>query len=55
MARAALLPQASLNVTDSVERINLEAFLGKKIPGISAARRAVSSFSGGAVVRRAGI
>jgi outer membrane protein len=32
-ARAALLPQASLNVTDSVERINLQAFLGKKIPG----------------------
>jgi len=33
VARAALLPQASLNVTDSVERINLQAFLGKKIPG----------------------
>jgi outer membrane protein len=31
--RAALLPQASLNVTDAVERINLQAFLGKKIPG----------------------
>jgi outer membrane protein TolC/ABC-type transporter Mla MlaB component len=31
--RAALLPQASLNVTDTVERINLQAFLGKKIPG----------------------
>ena len=26
VARAALLPQASLNVTDSVERINLQAF-----------------------------
>ena len=33
VARAALLPQASLNVTDAVERINLDAFLGKKIPG----------------------
>src|SRR4029077_6351298 len=33
VARAGLLPQASLNVTDTVERINLEAFLGKKIPG----------------------
>lgn len=35
VARAALLPQASLNVTDSVERINVEAFFGKKIPGVS--------------------
>jgi outer membrane protein TolC len=34
VARAALLPQASLNVTDSVERINVEALFGKKIPGI---------------------
>ena len=33
VARSALLPRASLNVTDSVERINLQAFLGKKIPG----------------------
>jgi len=33
VARAALLPQASLNVSDSVERINLQAFLGHKIPG----------------------
>ena len=33
VARAALLPQGSLNVTDAVERINLQAFLGKKIPG----------------------
>jgi outer membrane protein len=33
IARAALLPQASLNVTDSVERINLTAFLGHSIPG----------------------
>jgi outer membrane protein len=33
VARSALLPQASLNVSDAVERINLQAFLGKKIPG----------------------
>jgi outer membrane protein len=33
IARAALLPQVDLNVTDSVERINLQAFLGHKIPG----------------------
>ncbi|MGC1621160.1 MAG: TolC family protein [Candidatus Acidiferrum sp.] len=33
VARAALLPQASLDVSDTVERINLEAFLGQKIPG----------------------
>ena len=32
-ARAALLPQADLNVNDSVQRINLAAFLGRKIPG----------------------
>ncbi len=33
IARADLLPQGRLNVTDSVQRINLEAFLGHKIPG----------------------
>src|SRR6202790_4219245 len=33
VARAALLPQASLNVSDAVERINLQVFLGRKIPG----------------------
>lgn len=32
-ARAALLPQADLNVSDAVERINLQAFLGHPIPG----------------------
>jgi outer membrane protein len=32
-ARAELLPHADLNVSDSVQRINLQAFLGKKIPG----------------------
>jgi len=33
IARAALLPQANLAVTDTAERINIEAFLGKPIPG----------------------
>lgn len=33
VARAALLPQVNLNVTDTVERINLQAFLGARIPG----------------------
>jgi outer membrane protein len=33
VARAALLPQANLSVTDTVERINLQAFLGARIPG----------------------
>jgi outer membrane protein TolC len=33
VARAALLPQASLSVTDTVERLNLQAFLGERIPG----------------------
>jgi outer membrane protein len=34
-ARAALLPQADLNVSDSVQRINLQVFLGRKIPGFA--------------------
>src|SRR5262249_40279644 len=33
IARAALLPQVDLNVSDSVQRINLEAFLGQRIAG----------------------
>lgn len=33
VARAALLPQANLSVTDTAERINLQAFLGARIPG----------------------
>ena len=33
VALAALLPQAKLNVTDYVQRINVAAFLGRKIPG----------------------
>jgi outer membrane protein TolC/ABC-type transporter Mla MlaB component len=35
IARAELLPHADLDVSDSVQRINLEAFLGHKIPGFS--------------------
>ena len=34
VARADLLPQASLSVTDTAERVNVEAFFGKKFPGI---------------------
>ncbi|MGC1416465.1 MAG: TolC family protein [Candidatus Acidiferrum sp.] len=34
VARAALLPQASLDVSDTAERVNVEAFFGKKFPGI---------------------
>jgi outer membrane protein len=33
VARSALLPQANLSVTDTVERLNLQAFLGARIPG----------------------
>jgi outer membrane protein len=33
IARAALLPQADLDVSDSVQRINLAVFLGRPIPG----------------------
>ena len=32
-ARAGLLPQANLGVSDTVQGINLQAFLGQKIPG----------------------
>jgi outer membrane protein TolC len=35
VARAALLPQADLSVSDTVERLNLQAFIGKKIPGFA--------------------
>ena len=33
ISRAALLPQVNLNVSDNVQRINLQAFLGQKIQG----------------------
>jgi outer membrane protein len=33
IARSALLPQASLGVSDAATRRNLEAFIGKRIPG----------------------
>jgi outer membrane protein len=35
ITRAALLPQANLTVTDTAERLNLEAFLGTKFPGFA--------------------
>jgi len=35
IARASLLPQAQLNVSDSVVRANIETALGSKIPGFS--------------------
>ncbi len=34
IARSALLPQASLGVSDAATRRNLEAFIGRRIPGI---------------------
>ncbi|MGA8186075.1 MAG: TolC family protein, partial [Terriglobia bacterium] len=33
IARSALLPQASLGVSDAATRRNLEAFIGRRIPG----------------------
>jgi outer membrane protein len=35
LARSALLPQASLAVSDAATRRNLEAFIGRRIPGFS--------------------
>lgn len=34
IARSALLPQAGLNVSDAATRRNLEAFIGRRIPGV---------------------
>lgn len=47
VARAALLPEANLNVSDSVQRINIAAFLGKKIPGFPAHGGPFQVFSAG--------
>ena len=33
IARSALLPQATLQVSDAATRRNLEAFIGRRIPG----------------------
>jgi outer membrane protein len=49
VARAALLPQASLSVTDTAERINIEAFFGKKFPGIPQHAGPFQIFSAGPV------
>src|SRR5271156_5742134 len=48
VARAALLPQANLSVTDTVERINLQAFLGERIPGFPEHAGPFQVFSAGA-------
>jgi outer membrane protein len=47
ISRADLLPQASLNVTDTVERLNLQAFLGKKFPGFAEHAGPFQVFSAG--------
>ena len=47
VARAALLPQANLDVKDYAERINIAAFLGKKIPGFPAHGGPFQVFSAG--------
>src|SRR5277367_5304148 len=49
VVRADLLPQANLSVTDSVERINLQAFLGTTIPGFSQHAGPFQVFSAGPV------
>jgi outer membrane protein len=49
VARAALLPQASLSVTDTAERVNIEAFFGKKFPGIPQHAGPFQVFSAGPV------
>ena len=47
VARAALLPQANLNVTDTVERLNLTAFIGRSFPGFSQHAGPFQIFSAG--------
>lgn len=47
VALAALLPQINLDVKDSVQRINIAAFLGKKIPGFPAHGGPFQVFSAG--------
>jgi outer membrane protein TolC len=49
VARAALLPQANLSVTDTVERLNLQAFLGERIPGFPQHAGPFQVFSAGPV------
>jgi outer membrane protein len=49
VARSALLPQASLSVTDTAERVNIEAFFGKKFPGIPQHAGPFQVFSAGPV------
>ena len=49
VARASLLPQANLSVTDTVERLNLQAFLGARIPGFPQHAGPFQVFSAGPV------
>jgi outer membrane protein len=49
VARASLLPQANLSVTDTVERLNLQAFLGERIPGFPQHAGPFQVFSAGPV------
>ena len=50
VARAALLPQATLNVNETVERLNLQAFLGERIPGFPEHAGPFQVFSAGPAV-----
>ena len=47
ISRADLLPQASLNVTDTVERLNLQAFIGRSFPGFAQHAGPFQIFSAG--------
>src|SRR5579859_4179475 len=48
IARSALLPQASLGVSDAATRRNLEAFIGRRIPGFSQHVGPFQTFQAGA-------
>src|SRR5258708_1634385 len=47
IARSALLPQASLAVSEAVQRENLEAFLGRKVAGFPVPSGPFWLFQGG--------
>ena len=47
IARSDLLPQANLNVTDSVQRLNLRVFLGTTVPGFAQHAGPFQVFSAG--------
>ena len=52
IARADLLPQAQLNVSDSVNRANLETAFGRPFPGFPRTPRPISNFQCGAFGER---